>query len=77
MGHMQRLQRQVEQLKSENLQLEAKVSKLSKLKVQEGGMGRVGWEGGWKWRDWKKGMGRGGEGWRDGKGGYKVGNVIP
>eukprot|EP00731_Ephydatia_muelleri_P000753 Em0001g753a len=30
--HMHRLQRQVEQLKSENQQLEAKVSKLSKLK---------------------------------------------
>ena len=31
--HMQRLQRQIEQLKSENQQLEAKVSKLSKQKV--------------------------------------------
>eukprot|EP00731_Ephydatia_muelleri_P000726 Em0001g726a len=32
--HMHRLQRQVEQLKSENQQLEAKVSKLSKLKPE-------------------------------------------
>ena len=49
--HMHRLQRQVEQLKSENQQLEAKVSKLSKLKVREreerggGGGGGLSLEG--------------------------------